>query len=165
LEDLIHPDVGYQILKRYFPGVDLREYDLDGPPPAFNAKTNGNQSRLSLVTELAHREKLTLRQLYKRLAGARGHRVVVGTPEKVADEIENWFRNEGADGFNIMPPVLPEYLNEFVDLVIPVLQKRGLFRTAYEGKTLRENLGLKRPDSRYAGASIPASVPETVQVG
>jgi N-acetyl-S-(2-succino)cysteine monooxygenase len=165
LEDLIHPEVGLQILKRYFPGVDLREYDLDGPLPAFNAKTNGNQSRLSLVTELAQREKLTLRQLYKRLAGARGHRVVVGTPEKVADEIENWFVNEGADGFNIMPPVLPESLHDFVDLVIPVLQRRGLFRTAYEGRTLRENLGLKRPESRYARPAVPAAEPEAVPVG
>jgi FMN-dependent oxidoreductase (nitrilotriacetate monooxygenase family) len=150
LEDLIHPDIGYQILQRYFPGVDLRQYDLDGPPPAFNASTNGNQSRLSLVTELAQRENLSLRQLYQRLAGARGHRVVVGTPVTIADAIQEWFENGAADGFNIMPPILPESLNAFVDLVIPELQRRGLFRTAYTGRTLRENLGLRRPPSRYA---------------
>jgi len=150
LEELIHPDVGINILSRYFPGVDLRSYDLDGPPPPFLESTNGNKSRLSLITELAQREKLSLRQLYQRLAGARGHRVVVGTPEKIADEIELWFRNEAADGFNVMPPVLPQSLDEFVDLVIPELQRRGLFRTEYEGRTLRDNLGLARPASRYA---------------
>jgi alkanesulfonate monooxygenase len=101
------------------------------------------------VAELAQREKLTLRQLYKRLAGARGHWVVVGTPETIADQIQSWFENEAADGFNVMPPILPESLDTFVELVVPELQKRGLFRTDYEGTTLRENLGLKRPQSRY----------------
>jgi alkanesulfonate monooxygenase len=150
LQDLIHPSVGRGILQRFFPGVDLLQYDLDGPPPTFADSTNGNTSRLALVTELAQREKLTLRQLYQRLAGARGHRVVVGTPQKVADEIEAWFRNEGADGFNVMPPVLPASLDDFVELVIPELQQRGIFRTEYEGRTLRENLGLTRPQNQFA---------------
>jgi alkanesulfonate monooxygenase len=66
--------------------------------------------------------------------------------------MQSWFENGAADGFNVMPPVLPQSLNEFVDLVVPELQRRGLFRTAYEGTTLRENLGLKRPASRYASA-------------
>jgi alkanesulfonate monooxygenase len=150
LQDLIHPSVGRGILQRFFPGVDLLQYDLDGPPPTFADSTNGNTSRLALVTELAQREKLTLRQLYQRLAGARGHRVVVGTPQKVADEIEAWFRNEGADGFNVMPPVLPASLDDFVELVIPELQRRGIFRTEYDGRTLRENLGLARPQNQFA---------------
>jgi FMN-dependent oxidoreductase (nitrilotriacetate monooxygenase family) len=150
LQDLIHPSVGLGILERFFPGVDLAKYDLDGPPPPFAQSTNGNTSRLALVSELAQRDKLTLRQIYERLAGARGHRVVVGSPRKVADEIESWFRNEGADGFNVMPPVLPESLNDFVELVIPELRRRGLFRTEYEGKTLRENLGLARPVNQFA---------------
>jgi FMN-dependent oxidoreductase (nitrilotriacetate monooxygenase family) len=150
LQKLIHPAVGLNILQRFFPGVDLTKYDLDGPPPPFAQSTNGNTSRLALVTELAQREKLTLRQIYERLAGARGHRVVVGSAQEIADEIESWFRNEAADGFNIMPPVLPESLNDFVDLVIPELQRRGLFRTEYEGGTLRENLGLARPANQFA---------------
>jgi alkanesulfonate monooxygenase len=150
LQDLIHPSVGLGILERFFPGVDLAKYDLDGPPPPFAQSTNGNTSRLALVSELAQRDKLSLRQIYERLAGARGHRVVVGSPRKVADEIESWFRNEGADGFNVMPPVLPESLNDFVELVIPELRRRGLFRTEYEGKTLRENLGLARPVNQFA---------------
>lgn len=149
LQDLIHPTVGRGILQRFFPGIDLSQYDLDGPPPPFAESTNGNTSRLALVTELAQRENLTLRQLYQRLAGARGHRVVVGTPQKVADEIEAWFRNEAADGFNVMPPVLPASLDDFVELVIPELQRRGIFRTEYEGDTLRDNLGLSRPQNQF----------------
>ena len=154
LDALIHPDVGLNILHRYFPGIDLRQYDLDGPPPPFPESTNGNKSRLWLVTELAQREQLSLRQLYQRLAAARGHRVVVGTQEKIADEIQSWFDQEAADGFNIMPPVLPESLNDFVELVIPELQKRGLFRTEYTGSTLRENLGLAWPVSRYGRVPV-----------
>lgn len=150
LQDLIHPSVGLNILAPYFPGVDLRSYDLDGPPPKFAESTNGSISRLRLVAELAEREGLTLRQLYQRLAGARGHWVLAGTPESIADELQRWFENDGADGFNIMPPVLPESLHTVVELLIPELQRRGLFRTAYEGTTLRENLGLARPESRYA---------------
>ncbi|MDQ8022060.1 MAG: LLM class flavin-dependent oxidoreductase [Moraxellaceae bacterium] len=149
LDDLIHPSVGHAILQRYFPNIDITQYDLDGPPPPFAETTNGNKSRLALVAELAQREGLTLRQLYKRLAGARGHWVVVGTPQSIADQIQEWFENEAADGFNVMPPILPESLDTFVELVIPELQRRGLFRTEYEGKTLRENLGLERPANTH----------------
>ena len=106
-----------------------------------------------VVIELARREKFTVRQLYEYLAGARGHWVVIGTPETIADQMQQWFEDGAADGFNVMPPVLPQSLNEFVDLVVPELQRRGLFRTAYEGRTLRENLGLERPASRYAQAA------------
>jgi hypothetical protein len=104
-----------------------------------------------------------VRQLYEYLAGARGHWVVVGTPQKIADDIQNWFESGAADGFNVMPPVLPESLDTFIDLVIPELQRRGLFRTQYESSTLRGNLGLTRPVNQYArrraadtGNAIPA---------
>ncbi len=110
-----------------------------------------------MVLELARREKYTVRQLYEYLAGARGHWVVVGTPQTIADRMQEWFENGAADGFNVMPPVLPQSLNEFVDLVVPELQRRGLFRTAYEGTTLRENLGLARPASRYAAPQAKAA--------
>jgi len=79
-----------------------------------------------------------------------GHRTILGTPETIADQLEEWFINGAADGFNIMPPILPTGLDEFVNLVVPVLQKRGLFRTEYEGSTLREHLGLRRPVNRFA---------------
>jgi len=81
-----------------------------------------------------------------------GHRIVVGTPVDIADQIEDWFVNEGADGFNLKPSFIPESLNEFIDLVVPELQKRGIFRKEYEGTTLREHLGLKRPPSPGARA-------------
>ena len=99
---------------------------------------------------MARKENLTIRQVYQRLAGARGHLFVVGTPSSIADQLQEWLEKEAADGFNIMPPLLPTSLEDFVDLVIPELQKRGIFRTEYEGKTLRENLGLERPVNQYS---------------
>jgi alkanesulfonate monooxygenase SsuD/methylene tetrahydromethanopterin reductase-like flavin-dependent oxidoreductase (luciferase family) len=97
---------------------------------------------------LVRREKFTLRQLLAYLAGARGHYTTAGTPEQIADLIEDWFDDGAADGFNVMPPVLPAMLDVFVAEVIPLLQQRRLFRTAYEGKTLRDHFGLARPESR-----------------
>ncbi|MDB5849273.1 MAG: nitrilotriacetate monooxygenase, partial [Rhodoferax sp.] len=86
-----------------------------------------------------------IRQLYLRIAGARGHQQVVGTPETIADQLQQWFEEGGADGFNIMSPWLPGGLDDFITLVLPELRRRGLVRTEYEGRTLREHLGLKRP--------------------
>ncbi len=150
LQSLIHPDVAWGILKNYYKGVDLSQYSFDDLAPELPSNTNNNKSRLKLVTDLATRGSLTLRQLYLSLATARGHRTILGTPETIADQLEEWFINGAADGFNIMPPILPTGLDEFVNLVVPVLQKRGLFRTEYEGSTLRENLGLRRPVNRFA---------------
>lgn len=99
---------------------------------------------------MARRENLSIRQLYQRVVGARGHLTVVGTPQHLADVMENWLDEHAADGFNIMPAHLPVGLSDFTELVIPELQRRGLFRTYYEGTTLREHLGLVRPGSRYA---------------
>ena len=150
LQKLIHPAVGLGTIAPYWPGEDVSRWDLDAPPPYYPEPPAGRNSRQHVVLELAKRERLTVRQLYEYLAGARGHWVVVGTPQKIADDIQNWFENGAADGFNVMPPVLPESLDTFVDLVIPELQRRGLFRSEYEGRTLRENLGLSRPVNRYA---------------
>jgi hypothetical protein len=102
--------------------------------------------------ELARRERLTVRQLIGRLGGGRGHRTFSGTPEQVADAIQDWFAKGAADGFNIMPPVLPSGLDAFVDHVIPILRARGLFRRQYTGSTLREHYGLPRPASVLADA-------------
>lgn len=156
LQRLIHPSVGLNTLANFWPADELRRFDLDAPPPWYPEPTRGVNSRAHVVIELARREQFTVRQLYEYLAGARGHWVVVGTPKTIADQMQSWFENGAADGFNVMPPVLPQSLNEFVDLVVPELQRRGLFRTAYEGRTLRENLGLERPVSRYAAASAAA---------
>ncbi len=153
LQNLIHPSVGLATLQKFWPNEDLTQWDLDAPPPYYPDLPRGIDSRLHVVITLAKREGYTVRQLYQYLAGARGHWVVVGTPQSIADQMQTWFENGACDGFNVMPPVLPQSLNEFVDLVVPELQKRGLFRTAYEGTTLRENLGLARPVSRYSQTS------------
>lgn len=132
--------------------LDLTGVDLDGPLPPVGP-TEGMKSRQALIRQIADENGFTIRQLYQHVASARGHFTVVGTPAQIADTLEDWFRNEGADGFNILPPWLPTGLTDFVDLVIPELQRRGLFRTAYEGRTLRENLGLPIPENRWAAAS------------
>jgi alkanesulfonate monooxygenase SsuD/methylene tetrahydromethanopterin reductase-like flavin-dependent oxidoreductase (luciferase family) len=107
------------------------------------------RSRTEVILELVRREKPTLRQLLARLAGARGHHTFTGTPEQVADLMEDWFTDGAADGFNIMPPVLPAMLEVFIADVLPVLQRRGLFRTAYKGDTLRAHYGLAAPESQF----------------
>ena len=115
--------------------------------------TEGWQSRQQLLIDLARQENLTIRQLYKKVAGARGHKILIGTASQIADELENWFNNGAADGFNILAPTFPHGLTDFVEQVIPELQRRGLFREEYEGTTLREHLGLTRPRSQYHDAA------------
>lgn len=149
LQDLVDPRLGIGLLAGMAGGFDLSQYPLDGPLPEL-PESNAMKSRQALFIELARRENLTIRQLYLRAASARGHNTVIGTPVEVADVLEEWFTQGAADGFNIMPPFLPEGLDDFVDLVVPELQRRGLFRHEYEGRTLRDNLGLARPASRYA---------------
>ncbi|MGQ7938586.1 LLM class flavin-dependent oxidoreductase [Paraburkholderia sp. D1E] len=156
LQDLIHPTVGLSLLSNMSGGVDLSQYPVDGPLPEL-PETNGGKSRQRLLFDLARRENLTIRDLYLRIAGARGHQQVVGTPHSIADQLQQWFEEEGADGFNIMSPWLPGGLTEFADLVVPELQRRGLFRTEYEGRTLRENLGLPRPANRYTAETKQVS--------
>jgi alkanesulfonate monooxygenase len=152
LEELIDPVVGLQVLSFMLGGADLTGIDLDGPLPDL-PETNSGKSRLKLVTEMARRENLTVRQLYQRVSGARGHFIVQGTPAQIVDRMEEWFEGHAADGFNIMPPTLPGDLEDFVELVVPELQRRGLFRTAYESSTLRGNLGLPFPRHPAAGRS------------
>ncbi|MEW2081819.1 LLM class flavin-dependent oxidoreductase [Streptomyces sp. NPDC005283] len=133
-------------------GTDLSGLPLDGPLPDLPEEQdiNGNKSRFTLVADLARREQLTIRELIARLGGGRGHRVFAGTPEQIADQLEQWFTEGAADGFNIMPPYLPGGLEDFVDQVVPLLQARGLFRTEYSGRTLRDHYGLERPAGRPA---------------
>jgi FMN-dependent oxidoreductase (nitrilotriacetate monooxygenase family) len=147
LNALITPEYGLRQLSKML-DHDVTGYPLDGPLPEVGSFTEGAQSRFELVVGLARREDLTIRQLLERLAGGRGHRVFAGTPVQVADELEAWFLGGAADGFNVMPPTLPGGLDDFVDLVVPELQRRGLFRTAYTGSTLREHYGLARPVNR-----------------
>ncbi|MRW92447.1 NtaA/DmoA family FMN-dependent monooxygenase [Duganella sp. FT80W] len=148
LQGLIDPVLGIGLLNAFLGNIDLSKYPLDGPVPELPV-TEGWQSRQKLFVDLARRENLSLRQLYQRVAGARGHRIVIGTAEHVADQLEEWFVNGAADGFNILPPTLPHGLDDFVNLVVPELQRRGLFRTEYIGRTLREHLGLQRPRNQF----------------
>lgn len=150
LQNLIDPVVGLNMLSSLSGGVDLSAFDVDGPIPEV-PETNAGKSRQALLLDLARRENLTIRQLYLRIAGARGHWQVVGNPRQVADQLEERFEAYGADGFNIMSPTLPGGLKDFIRLVVPELRRRGLFRNEYEGATLRENLGLRRPDNRLRG--------------
>jgi alkanesulfonate monooxygenase SsuD/methylene tetrahydromethanopterin reductase-like flavin-dependent oxidoreductase (luciferase family) len=149
LQALIDPAVGLAMVSTLTGGFDLSGYPLDGPIPEL-PETNASKSRQSLTLALARRENLTIRELYLRVAGARGHWQLIGTPEQIADALEERFVNYGADGYNIMPALLPDSLTDFVELVLPELRRRGLFRSEYEGSTLREHLGLKRPHSRHA---------------
>jgi N-acetyl-S-(2-succino)cysteine monooxygenase len=155
LQSLIDPVVGLAMVSSLTGGIDLSPYPLDGPIPEL-PETNASKSRQMLMIDLARRENLTIRQLYMRIAGARGHWQVVGTPAHIADALEERFVNFGADGFNVMPALLPDSLHDFIELVLPELRRRGLFRSEYAGRTLRDNLGLHRPRSRYA-ASVAAA--------
>ena len=147
LKSLIHPEMGLTLLSKYI-GFDLSGVAIDGPLPPI-PENNVVSTRSALLQGIARRENLTVRQLYERVAGSRGHFDVVGTPSQVADQMEEWFTTGAADGFNFMPMYLPTGVSDFVELVVPELQRRGLYRAAYEGTTLRDNLGLPRPRSRY----------------
>lgn len=142
LQDLVLPEVGVNLLSQTMQ-IDMSGYDVDGPMPELDV--TGKWSRAQMMLDLAKLNNWTVRDAYRSVAAGRGHWVVVGTAADIADEMERWFTEKAADGFNVLPPVFPGDLSDFVEHVIPELQRRGLFRTEYEGKTLRDNLGLDRP--------------------
>ena len=154
LNRLIRPEFALTQLAGLL-GISPEELRLDAPLPDSlpeEDEIEGAKSRRTLVVNLGRRENLTVREIIARLGGGRGHLTFAGTPVQVADAIEKWFTSGAADGFNIMPPVLPSGLTDFVDQVVPILQDRGLFRTEYTGRTLREHYGLPRPANRNVGA-------------
>jgi FMN-dependent oxidoreductase (nitrilotriacetate monooxygenase family) len=143
LQDLIDPKTGLELLSERL-GYDLTNCDVDGYLPDIPpGEITG--SRAKLIIDLARGESLTIRDLYRHFAKARGHYHITGSTKEVADMMEEWVTKGGCDGFNIMPPLFPSGLEDFVSLVVPELQRRGLYRTKYEGVTLRENLELPRP--------------------
>jgi FMN-dependent oxidoreductase (nitrilotriacetate monooxygenase family) len=156
-DDLTDPEVGRKRLSNRFGGHDFSHLPLDRPlsPEDFPDPdtVEAARSRTEVILNLVRRDKLTLRQLLGYLAGARGHYVTAGTPEQVADLIEDWFSDGAADGFNIMPPLLPAQFDIFSAEVIPILQRHGLFRTEYAGATLREHYGLPWPKSAFEEAA------------
>ncbi|MFF2092873.1 LLM class flavin-dependent oxidoreductase [Paenibacillus sp. NPDC058174] len=155
LQALIPPSMIVGMLSALL-NFDLSGYPVDGQLPDIPdpvEATNGMKSRVQLIMDMARNEQLSLQELGGRLLGARGHMQFVGTYEQLADFMQLWFEEYGCDGFNIMPPVLPGNLDEFVDHVVPILQQRGLFRSEYTGGTLREHLGLERLGLRHFQAS------------
>lgn len=147
LQELIPDAVGVALLASYLSIGDLSSYPIDGPLPDI-PETQAMQSRQKLIVDLGRRENLSIRDLARSFAGARGHWQVIGTPSQIADAMEERFSVGAADGFNVMAPLFPSGLEDFVTMVIPELQRRGLFREDYEGKTLRENLGAGAPKRR-----------------
>jgi FMN-dependent oxidoreductase (nitrilotriacetate monooxygenase family) len=143
MQSYIHPEVGVGFLSTRL-AFDLRGYPIDGPLPEL-PKNELAASRVDMVVAMAKRENLTIRQIYERFAGARGHLEVIGTATQIADRMQEWVEAEAADGFNVIIPYFPDGLNDFVDHVIPELQRREIFRTEYESTTLRGNLGLQSP--------------------
>lgn len=144
LQELIPDAVGVALLASYLSIQNLSAYPLDGPLPDM-PQTNLIQSRQQLIIDLGRRENLSIRELARHFAGARGHWQVVGTPAQIADAMEERFAKGAADGFNVMAPLFPSGLEDFVTHVVPELRRRGLFRQDYEGRTLRENLGVGTP--------------------
>jgi FMN-dependent oxidoreductase (nitrilotriacetate monooxygenase family) len=149
LDSLVHYDSGISSLSSAL-GHDVSGFDPDGPLPEI-PETNASKSARARILDLARRENLTVRQLAQKVGSYSGL-AFVGTPASIADEMEAWLAGEGSDGFNVMFPWLPGGLDDFVGGVVPELQRRGLFRREYEGRTLRENLGLPRPPNRFFDA-------------
>ncbi len=147
LDSLVHPDSGIASLSVRL-GHDVSGFDLDGPLPDI-PESNASQSGRQKLVDLARREKLTVRQLAQYVGGAFGSLEMIGTPATIADQMEEWLMSDACDGFNVMFPYLPAGLDDFVDRVVPELQRRGRFRRQYEGTTLREHLGLPRPENRF----------------
>ena len=154
LQSLIPIQVAMQRLSNNLGGVDLSAYDLDGPMPDVPV----NSARVSAVESyvtIARREGLTVRQTAMRAAAAKHHWTLIGSVSQVADQLEDWFHNEAADGFNILASDVPDAVHRLCAHLVPELQRRGLFRKEYEGPMLRDSLGLPRPSNRYAQTAGP----------
>ena len=147
LDDLVHPDSGMATLSVLL-GCDVSSFDPDGPLPHIPPSNASKSGRVKLI-EMAKRENMTVAQLAKYVGGSFSILEIIGTPRQIADEMESWFDSGACDGFNIMFPFLPQGLDDFVDLVVPELQERGIYRSEYRGETLREHLGLEKPQNQF----------------
>jgi len=151
LQNLLPDDVALQSLSHISGGLDLTKFPLDGPLPEL-PPSNAAKARQDLVVRTARANNMTLRQIARHTAAGTGHRVLVGTADTIASEMETWLKQDAADGFNIICNYYHQPFEDFTRQVIPELQRRGVFRTQYEGTTLRENLGLRVPENRYTAA-------------
>jgi FMN-dependent oxidoreductase (nitrilotriacetate monooxygenase family) len=147
LDSLVHPASGIASLSVLL-GSDVSGFDLDGPLPEI-PESNASKSARQKLIDLAARDHMTVRELAQYVGGAYGTLELIGTPQTIADSMEEWLTEAGSDGFNVMFPYLPDGLDDVVDRVVPELQRRGIFRRDYEGRTLRENLGLPRPANQF----------------
>lgn len=148
LNEMIHPEAGLSMLTELVGDFDLRAYPLDGPFPEIS-ETNAGQGRLKILSDVARKQNLTLRQLIS-WASSRGHMTLCGTAVEIVDEMESWFRSGACDGFMLSIPFVPEGVEDVMEQIVPELQNRGLLRREYEGSTLRENLGVSRPENAFA---------------
>jgi len=155
LQGLITPALGVPYLSRLLQ-TDLSEFAVDGPLPDLPEETNAIASFRDEILRMAQRDHLTIRETYERVLPARGHVIFKGTASQVADEMQAWYEAGGADGFMVGMAVQPSGLRDFIELVVPELQRRGLFRTDYEGRTLREHLGLPLPKNQFFDAEALA---------
>jgi N-acetyl-S-(2-succino)cysteine monooxygenase len=156
LQALLPDDVALAALARFTRGIDIFSYPLHGPMPDL-PEANSAKSRQKLIMDMARRGNLSLIQTARAVSAAQGHRVLVGTPQYIADELQEWLEADAADGFNVICNYYPGPFEQFSNLVIPELQRRGIFRTAYTGSTLRDHLGLRVPENRYSAARrVPA---------
>ena len=151
LQALLPDDVALQSLSHISGGLDLTQFPLDGPLPDL-PPSNAAKARQDLVVRTARERGMTLREIARHTAAGTGHRVLVGTANSMADEMEAWLKQDAADGFNVICNYYFAPFEEFTRQVIPELQRRGIFRTEYEGTTLRQNLGLRVPENRYTAA-------------
>ena len=142
-------------VQRLAGGLDLKQFDLDGPLPEL-PPSNAAKARQQMLIDLARRENLSIRELGRRFTFSLGHMVYIGTPMGLADFMEDWFTKGAADGFTMLSPYFPKPLEDFVDKVVPELQRRGIFRTRYDGPTLRENLGIPFRPNRHASSTLAA---------
>ena len=150
LQELIDDVTAMRLLARLCGDLDIHAYPLDGPLPDL-PPSNAAKARQEHLVAKARRENLTIRQVARYLGTSLGHQLVVGSPQRVADVMQEWLEAEACDGFTLMFPFYPKPLEDFVRLVVPELQRRGIYRTAYAGRTLRENLGVPQPPNRFAG--------------
>ena len=154
LRELVDESVAKSMLGLCLGGADLSLVPFDGPVPG-GLSTNAGTTHLKTMVKIAQDRNLSLRELAMDVAaGGYGHWAVRGTPTQIADQMEERFLGKAADGFNLMPATLPGGLEDFINLVLPELQRRGLFRTEYSGSTLRDHLGIKRPERRLTRPSF-----------
>ncbi|MBI0436092.1 LLM class flavin-dependent oxidoreductase [Roseomonas sp. KE0001] len=155
LNEMLDPKTALSFLSRYFSSFDFWSYDLDAPVPDLSGiVSDANRSSAEYLMRIAREEKLTLRQLAYRAAAPR--KDFTGTPEQIADRLQLYFETQACDGFMMATDISPRGLSAVTEHVVPILQKRGLFRTEYEGTTLRDHLGLSHPESRYVARPSPA---------